>query len=166
MYKLKKINNFIVNNHNHIFALILLFIYYIFSLIIFKQVTINPHDNLDHLVVYDHIIGKIYNGDLDAANYFLSGNLKWFYIENIFYPTNLLHLILDNKQYYFTIEVLKKLVSYFAFYILAKSIRKNKFHSSVSALFYASIVNLENLFGFGIVMMPYFFYLLIKKKKT
>ena len=165
MYKLKKINNFIVNNHNHIFALILLFIYYILSLIIFKQVTINPHDNLDHLVVYDHIIGKIYNGDLDAANYFLSGNLKWFYIENIFYPTNLLHLILDNKQYYFTIEVLKKLVSYFAFYILAKSIRKNKFHSSVSALFYASIVNLENLFGFGIVMMPYFFYLLIKKKK-
>jgi len=165
MYNLKKINNFVLENYNHFFALILLSIYYFLSLIIFNEVVVKPHDNLDFTVVYDHVIGRIFNGDFDAASYFLSGTLKWFYIENIFYPTNLLHLILDNKQYYFTIEISKKILSYFAFYILAKSISKNKFSSSVSALVYSSIVNLEKLFGFGIVMMPYFLYLLINKKK-
>ena len=165
MYNFKNINNFIIKNYHHIFALILLSIYYFLSLILFKEVVVNPHDNLDHSVVYDHIIGRIFNGNFDAASYFLSGTLKWFYIENIFYPTNLLHLILDNKQYYFSIEILKKILSYFTFYILAKSISKNKFNNSVSALFYSSIVNLDKLFGFGIVMMPYFFYLLNKKKK-
>ena len=165
MYNFKNINNFIIKNYHHIFALILLSIYYFLSLILFKEVVVNPHDNLDHTVVYDHIIGRIFNGNFDAASYFLSGTLKWFYIENIFYPTNLLHLILDNKQYYFSIEILKKILSYFTFYILAKSISKNKFNNSVSALFYSSIVNLDKLFGFGIVMMPYFFYLLNKKKK-
>ena len=165
MYNFKNINNFIIKNYHHIFALILLSIYYFLSLIIFKEVVVNPHDNLDHTVVYDHIIGRIFNGNFDAASYFLSGTLKWFYIENIFYPTNLLHLILDNKQYYFSIEILKKILSYFTFYILAKSISKNKFNNSISALFYSSVVNLEKLFGFGIIMMPYFFYLLKKKKK-
>ena len=143
MYNLKKINNFVLENYNHFFALILLSIYYFLSLIIFNEVVVKPHDNLDFTVVYDHVIGRIFNGDFDAASYFLSGTLKWFYIENIFYPTNLLHLILDNKQYYFTIEISKKILSYFAFYILAKSISKNKFSSSVSALVYSSIVNLE-----------------------
>ena len=165
MQNLKKNNNIFVNNYNHLFALTLLLAYYFLSLIIFKQVVINPHDNLDHLVVYDHIIGKIINGDLSAANYFLSGQIKWFYIENIFYPINLLHLILDNKQYYFVVEILKKLLAYFTFYILAKSIYRNKAYNSISALLFSSVVNLDNLFGFGIVMMPYFFYLLINKKK-
>jgi len=165
MCNLKKINNFVIENYNHFFALILLSIYYFLSLIIFNEVVVKPHDNLDLTVVYDHIIGRIFNGDFDAASYFLSGTLKWFYIENIFYPTNLLHLILDNKQYYFTIEISKKILSYFTFYILAKSISKNKFSSSVSALVYSSVVNLEKLFGFGIVMMPYFLYLLINKQK-
>ena len=36
----------------------------------------------DFTVVYDHVIGRIFNGDFDAASYFLSGTLKWFYIEN------------------------------------------------------------------------------------
>ena len=165
MQNLKKNNNIFVNNYNHLFALTLLLAYYFLSLIIFKQVVINPHDNLDHLVVYDHIIGKIINGDLSAANYFLSGQIKWFYIENIFYPINLLHLILDNKQYYFVVEILKKLLAYFTFYILAKSIYRNKAYNSISALLFSSVVNLDKLFGFGIVMMPYFFYLLNKKKK-
>ena len=165
MQNLKKNNNIFVNNYNHLFALTLLLAYYFLSLIIFKQVVINPHDNLDHLVVYDHIIGKIINGDPAAASYFLSDQIKWFYIENIFYPINLLHLILDDKQYYFVVEILKKVLAYFTFYILAKSIYKNKSFNSISALLFSSIVNLDKLFGFGVVMMPYFLYLLINKKR-
>ena len=165
MFNFKNNSNFIVKNYHHIFSLFLLTIYYFVSIILFKEVVINPHDNLDYTVVYDHVIKNIYNGNFDAANYFLAGTLKWFYIENIFYPTNLLHFILDDKQFYFTDEVFKKVLSYFTFYILAKSISKNKLNNSISAIAYSSIINIEKLFGFGLVMMPYLLYLLVKKKK-
>ena len=165
MFNLKNNKNFIIKSYHHIFALILVSTYYFLSLVFFKEIVLNPHDNLDHITVYDHIIGKIFNGNLDAASYFLSGTIKWYYIDSIFYPTNLLHLILDDKQFYFFIEVLKKILSYYSFYILAKSISKNKFNSSVSAIFFSSIVNMQHLYGFGIVAMPYFLYMLVKKQK-
>jgi len=165
MSNFKNNSNFITKNYNHIFALALLSIYYFLSIILFKEVVINPHDNLDITAVWDHVIGRFYNGNLDAANFFLSGILKWYYIENIFYPINLIHLILDDKEFYFANEILKKILAYFAFYILAQSINKNKLNSSVAAIVYSSIINIEKLFGYGMVMMPYFLYLLIRKQK-
>jgi len=126
---------------------------------------INPWDNLDITAVNDHIIGKIFNGNFDAASNFLSGQIKWFYIETIFYPFNLLHLILDDKEFYFVSEILKKILSYFSFYILAKFFTKNKFNSFISAIVYASIVNLEYRMGFAIIMLPYLLYLLTSKQK-
>ena len=164
MFNFKNNSNFITRNYHHIFSLILLLIYYLLSIVFFKEIVINPHDNLDHLVVYDHVISNIFNGNFDAVKYFLAGTLKWFYIENLLYPTNLFHLILDDKQFYFTNKILEKVLSYFTFYILAKSISKNKFNNSISAVVYSSIINVENLFGLGMVMMPYFLYLLVKKK--
>ena len=164
MFNFKNNSNFITRNYHHIFSLILLLIYYLLSIVFFKEIVVNPIDNLDHLVVYDHVIGNIINGNFDAIKYFLAGTLKWFYIENIFYPTNLFHLILDDKQFYFTNKILEKLLSYFTFYILAKSISKNKFNNSISAIVYSSIINIENLFGLGMAMMPYFLYLLVKKE--
>jgi len=165
MLNLKTNSNFITKNYNHIFAFALLSIYYSLSIILFKEIVVNPLDNLDISVVHNHIIGRILNGNLEASSNLLSGVIKWYYIENIFYPTNLLLLILEDKQFYFTDEILKKILSYCSFYILAKSISKNKFNSSLSAIVYSSIVNIGKLFGFGMVVMPYFLYLLIRKQK-
>ena len=165
MSSFKNNKNFITKNYNHIFALILLSIYYFLSIILFKEIVLNPHDNLDIAAVYDHVIGRFYNGNLEASNNFLSGTIKWYYIENILYPTNLLHLILEDKQFYFTDEILKKILPYCSFYILAKSISKNKFNNSLSAIVYSSIINIGKLFGYGMVVMPYFLYLLIRKQK-
>ena len=149
----------------HAVALLIISTYYLSSLLIFNEVVINPHDNLDITAVNDHIIGKIYNGNFNAASNFLSGYIKWFYIETIFYPFNLLHLILEDKEFYFFSEILKKTLSYFSFYLLAKSLTKNKFNSFISAIFYTSIVNLEYRMGFGVVLMPYLLYLLTSKQK-
>ena len=152
-------------NYNlHILALLTISIYYLSSLLIFNGVVISPTDNLDITAVNDHIIGKVVSGDLNAANIFLSGVIKWFYIETIFYPFNLLHLFLSDKEFYFISEILKKLLSYFSFYLLAKSLTKNKFNSFISAIVYSSILNVEHRMGFGLSMMPYFLYLLIWKE--
>ena len=99
----------------HTVALLIISTYYLSSLLIFNEVVINPHDNLDITAVNDHIIGKIYNGNFNAASNFLSGYIKWFYIETIFYPFNLLHLILEDKEFYFFSEILKKTYLIFLF---------------------------------------------------
>lgn len=161
----KKNINIIFQNQHHLLALLFISFYYFFCLILFDQIIINPHDNLDHSVVNEHVVANIIRGDLDRANNFLSGEIKWFYIEEIFFPFNLAYLFLSDKSSYFIFEIIKKVLSYFTFYILAKHLQKDKFSNTLSSLLYSTIINSEKVFGFGMVMLPYFFYLVIKKNK-
>ena len=78
----------IIKSNLNIFFLtifFLLFLNYFFSYIFFGKIVIEPHDNLDHLVVYDHIISEIYRGNFDAIKIFLSGVLSWYYLERNFF---------------------------------------------------------------------------------
>lgn len=162
----KKLNiNIIIQNKHHLLALLFISFYYFFCLILFDQIIINPHDNLDHTVVTEHVVANIIRGDLDSANNFLSGEIKWFYIEEIFFPFNLAYLFLSDKSSYFIFEIIKKILSYFTFYILAKHLQKDKFSNTLSSILYSTLINSEKVFGFGMVMLPYFLYLIIKKNK-
>ena len=102
-------------------------IYYFFSLLIFNNVVINPHDNLEISAVYNHIISKIYKGEFSSYKIFLSGEFKWYYLDSILYPKNILHFFANDKQFYFLEEILKKIISYFSFYLLGKSLLKINF---------------------------------------
>ena len=97
------------NYQTHFFFLSLIVIHYLISIIFVGQVIVEPHDYLDTVVVNDHIISKIYNGDIHSIDYFLGGTIKWYFLEKIFYPTNILHFILSDKLFYFTNDVLKKI---------------------------------------------------------
>ena len=68
----------------HFFFISLLAAHYVIPLVFIGQIAIDPHDNLDISVVYDHIISKIYKGDVESVGYFLSGEIKWYYLENYF----------------------------------------------------------------------------------
>ena len=154
-------------NKNYIFFLgfFLLFLNYIFSLLLFGKVIVEPHDNLNHLVPYDHIISEIYNGNLDAIKIFLSGNFKWYFLEEIFYPINLLHLIGNDKFFYFSENIIKHLISFFSFYILSKSITKDRITSVLVAVLYATATQTVTITpGLGLTFLPYFIYLLNKGK--
>ena len=85
----------------HIAALFILSSYYLLSLLLFNSVVLYPHDNLEINTVYNHIISKIYRGDLDSFKIFLSGEFKWFYLDKVLYPINLFHIIFSDKHYYF-----------------------------------------------------------------
>ena len=61
--------------YTHLFFISLLAAHYIIPLIFLGQITVIPHDNLDGGVVYDHIISKIYKGDIESISYFLSGEI-------------------------------------------------------------------------------------------
>jgi hypothetical protein len=150
-------------NYVHLFFLSLLAIHYVVPLIFIGQITINPHDNLDGGVVFDHIISKIYKGNVESISYFLSGKIKWYYIEELFYPINILHYLLNDKLFYFTDEILKKLLAYFSFYLLAKSLDNTKFNSALGSILYTTIINIHLPLGLGLSLLPYILYLLVNK---
>ena len=149
----------------HILPFLIFLIYYLYSLIIFEAVVVSPHDNIEFEAVYDRIISRILKGDFNSYRIFLSGEFKWYYLDRIFYPVNLFHVILSDKQFYFFKEVIEKLVSYFSFYLLAKFLCKEKTYSIFGALFYTTLINdisspPPTIF---LPVMPYLFYLLISK---
>ena len=156
-------NLFYKTNKIHLFFVSLLAVHYVIPLIFIGQVAVEPHDNLDVGVVYDHIISKIYKGDLESINYFLSGKIKWLYLEELFYPINILHYFLDDKLFYFTDDILKKLFAYFSFYLLAKSLNNTKFNSALGGILYTTIISTHSLQGLGLSLLPYILYLLVNK---
>lgn len=170
---IKKINKHlkIIVNKNlnlHIVALLIFSSYYFVSLLLFNSVAIYPLDNLENIAVYNHIISNIYNGDLEGHKLFLSGEFKWFYLDKIFFPINLFHLILGDKQFFFFIEILQSIVAYFSFYLFSKFFLKNKQHAIWGAILYFNLVNMAvgsadkpTIF---LSFLPYILYLTIIKK--
>ena len=151
------------NYQTHIYFISLIAIHYLISIIFIGQVIVEPHDNLDNLVVYDHVISKIYKGDIEKLNYFLSGKIKWYYLEKLFYPINILHYILDDKLFYFTNDILKKLFAYFSFYLLAKSLNVSRFNAALGGVLYSTLVYMKMPVGLGLSFLPYILYLLLNK---
>ena len=153
-------------NYNlHIISLLIFSTYYLSSLLIFNGVVINPHDNLEINQVNNHVISKIINGNLESYKIFIGGEFKWHYLDKIFYPVNIFHLILDNKQFYFFEEILNKIISYSSFYLFSKSFFNNKIHSIIGALFYATLINSINNPAPTIFLpfLPYLLYLVVSK---
>ena len=151
------------NYQTHIYFISLIAIHYLISIIFIGQVIVEPHDNLDNLVVYDHVISKIYKGDIEKLNYFLSGEIKWYYLEKLFYPINILHYILNDKLFYFTNDILKKLFAYFSFYLLAKSLNVSRFNAALGGVLYSTFVYIKMPVGIGLSFLPYILYLLLNK---
>ena len=151
------------NYQTHIYFISLIAIHYLISIIFIGQVIVEPHDNLDFAVVYDHVISKIYKGDIEKLNYFLSGEIKWYYLEKLFYPINILHYILNDKLFYFTNDILKKLFAYFSFYLLAKSLNVSRFNAALGGVLYSTFVYIKMPVGIGLSFLPYILYLLLNK---
>ena len=151
------------NYQAHFYFIFLIAIHYLISIIFVGQIIVEPNDNLDVTVVYDHIISKIYKGNFESLSYFLSGEIKWYYLEKLLYPTNILHYLLNDKLFYYTTDILEKLFSYFSFYLLAKSLNISKFNSALGAILYSTLVYLKLPMGLGLAFLPYILYLLLNK---
>ena len=151
----------------HALPLLIFSSYYLLSLILFGSVVINPHDNLELNQVYNHVISKIINGNFESHKIFLSGEFKWHYLDELFYPINIFHLILNNKQFFFFEEILSKIIAYFSFYLFSKYFFNEKIYSILGAIFYASIItNIDSpaptIF---LSFLPYLLYLAITKNQ-
>jgi len=151
----------------HIIALLIFSTYYLLSLLIFNAVVIYPLDNLEIETVYNHIVSRMINGDFESYKMFLAGEFKWHYLDKIFFPINIFHLIFDDKQFYFFEEILFKIIAYFSFYLFSKSFFNNKVHSIFGALLYTSLIHLVTKVYTPTIFlsfMPYILYLSIIKQ--
>ena len=136
---------------------------YFFPLILFGDITLFYHDALDSEIVYNHILGKIYRGDLTANLSFINGELNLEYMRRLFQPYSLLYGIFNTEAAYWIADILVKLTSYFSFFLLAKKINKNIFLCCLISALFASI-NIPTHEGFGIAIFPYLIYLMLFKQ--
>ena len=147
--------NIYKNRHN--ISLIILSLNYIFPFLLFGKITLFYVDALDSEIVYNYILGKIYNGNIEATQFFLGGTIKIEYLRRLLQPFSLFYSILKTETAYWLIDILVKITSYLSFYLLAKKINKNLFLCAVGAAIYASI-NLPTHEGFYFAIFPYLVY--------
>ena len=100
-------------------------------------------------------------GDIEKISYFLSGEIKWYNLDKLFYPINILHYVLNEKLFYFTNDILTKLFAYFSFYLLAKSLGVTKFNSALGGVLYSSLIYIKIPLGLALPFLPYILYLLL-----
>ena len=154
--RLKFPTNNLKNKYHLLFILILL-INYLFPLLIFGDITLFYNDKLDSELAYNQMIGKIYRDGTDSINFFLAGDIKIEYLRRLFQPYILLYAFLNYELAYWISDLLVKLTSYFAFFVLAKKINKNILFCALISCLFASI-NLPTNEGFGIAIFPYIIY--------
>ena len=163
MLKQKLINIETSNNINfHLFFLFLLSLNYLFPLIIFGNITLFYNDALDSEIVYNSVLGKVFNDGQEQISIFLNGEININHLRRAFQPLTIIYAILNTELAYWVTDIIVKITSYLSFFILAKKIHKKIFVCCLVACFYASI-NLPTLSGLGTAIFPYIIYLLIFK---
>ena len=85
---------------------------FFFPLLIFNEITLFYHDNLDSMVVYQHVLGKFYRGDVDSIDSFLAGKIKIEYLRHLLKPYSLLYGIFGTELAYWTIDFLTKITNF------------------------------------------------------
>ena len=156
-FTLEKKTNF------HLIFLLILSLNYLIPFFLIGQLVVNPHDILDHEVVYNHIIGKIYKGDFESINLFLAGEIEWYFLRRIFQPLTLLYAIFNSEFAFWVNDIIIKLTSYMLFFKLSRKLNCSLFYSSLIACFYASI-SIPIHWDLGMACFPYLIYLLLKNK--
>jgi len=146
---------------NYHFFFLFLFAGYFVSYLLFGNFTLFYIDRLDNEIVYNHILGNFYRGEYNAADIFLNGETKIYWLRRLFQPFSLLYIFNTEFAYWF-FDIFTKIVSYLSFYILAKKFTKNYLIVSLSACLFASM-NAFSLWGLLISTFPYFVYLILFK---
>ncbi len=148
----------------HLLFLLIISVSYLFPFILFGKVTTFYHDNLDSVVVYNHVIGKIYreNFNFGYSDIFLAGEIKYYYLRHIFKPFVLLYSIFNTELAYWTTNIIFKITCYLSFFQLSKKISKDLFISFLGSILFVCLTSFSTL-GFGLAIFPYVLYLIIFK---
>ena len=110
------------DNSIHIIFLFLLSLNYLIPILIFGNITLFYHDALDSEIIYNHIIGSHYNGNSEALNLFINGEINLNFLRRIFQPIIIFYYLFNIELAYWLTDIFVKIVSYFCFYYLSKKL--------------------------------------------
>ena len=164
---MKKMSYFYIKKEEvkvHLIFLFILSLFYLIPYFLVGQLILNPHDLLDNEIVFNHIIGRIYRGDIESINLFLAGEIKWYFLKGILRPLILLYAFFETEAAYWLTDILVKLISYTCFFKLSRRLNCSVFNSALIACLFASFIDAKTHFGLGIATSPYLIYLVIKNK--
>ena len=147
----------------HYFFVIILSLNYVLPILIFNNITLFYHDALDHEIVYNKILGKVLSNGIQELEIFLNGQIEIEFLRRVFHPITYLYYFFNFEIAYWITDISLKIISYLAFYTLAKKISVDKFNCCLVAALYASI-NLPTHLGIGFAIIPYLIYLINFKK--
>ena len=99
----------------HLIFLSILSLNYLIPIFIFGNITLFYHDALDGDIVYNHILGKIYDGNFDSIKSFLGGQIEIEYLRRLFFPISSLYALFTTEVAYWTTDIIVKITSYFSF---------------------------------------------------
>ena len=149
----------------HLLFLFILSLYYLIPYFLVGQLIVLPIDLLDIGIVENHIIGRIYNGDSESVNLFLSGEIKWYFLKRILQPLLLLYAFFETEVAYWITDILIKLICYICFFKLSRKLNCLPFNSAlIACLIVSGIGHYYTALGLGLVTFPYLTYLIIKNK--
>ena len=148
----------------HLIFLFILSLYYLIPYFFIGQLVVNPHDILDGEIVNNHIIGRIYRGDVESINLFIAGEIKWYFLRTILQPLTLLYAFFETETAFWLTDIFVKLVCYICLFKLSRKLNCSLFNSALIACLFASSIDAWTHLGLGIPAFPYLMYLLIKNK--
>lgn len=148
----------------HLIFLFILSLYYLIPYFSVGQLIVNPHDILDHEVVFNNIIGRIYRGETDSIALLLSGEIKWYFLRRVLQPLTLLYAFFETEIAFWLTDILIKLICYVCFFKLSRKLHCSYFNSALIASVFASGILFSISNGVGLAALPYAIYLIIKNK--
>tara|TARA_B110001452_G_scaffold121963_1_gene101171 strand:+ start:262 stop:2004 length:1743 start_codon:yes stop_codon:yes gene_type:complete len=158
-------------NIYHISFLLILITHYLLSFILFDGIIFGQEtDVFEHEILFNRILGDIYNNDYYILDSLLDGNYEWFYFTRALYVINYLYSFFSTENAFLIIDIFCKIVAYISFFKLSRLIDNKIFYSFLIAgiYSYASTTTFtdyhSSIFGFGSAILPYLAYLSLKKK--
>ena len=160
-------------SHNiyHIFFLFILTIHYYLSFVLFDGIIFGQEtDVFEAELLFNKILGDIYNKDYYILNSLLGGVYEWYYFTRALFIINYIYTFFSTENAFLIIDILCKIFAYISFFKLSRLLNNNIFYSFlISGIYsYASTSTFidyhSSIFGFGSVILPYLTYLALKKK--
>ena len=160
-----------IYNIYHIIFLLILTAHYSLSFILFDGIVFGQEtDVFEAELLFNKILGDIYNKDYYILNSLLGGVYEWYYFTRALFIINYIYTFFSTENAFLFIDFLCKILAYISFFKLSKLLNNNFFYSFLLAAIYsyASTTTFtdyqSSIFGFGSVILPYLTYLTLKKK--
>ena len=124
-------------NIYHISFLLILITHYLLSFILFDGIIFGQEtDVFEHEILFNRILGDIYNNDYYILDSLLDGNYEWFYFTRALYVINYLYSFFSTENAFLIIDIFCKIVAYISFFKLSRLIDNKIFYSFLIAGIY------------------------------